>query len=325
MNVREELVSEAREVIAKESKTDAASEPEDGIDSASADHGEDESTDDGEDNQSSKKRKFMTFDEIQRERRLALNRASARDRRKRKKDIMETLSVQVADITKKLSTSEAENKSLRARLAQLESALKQAEMTVATLSRQSPSLASSVRSMVPHSSVLEGRAIEHLMRGSHGASGASGVGLLGGMHSVIDSERAAGLDVQRILAHQQALSLSGTGSMRPHSVRDEPHDPILRAMQALKSRESNSYGMQRLLDGGNASALGGLSRSSAAGISAGSSGLSGSTHFDAYTSLLRQQALQSAAPGREYLDNALLSFLSSSNERIKETRHLGEE
>ena len=68
-----------------------------------------------------------------REKRLAMNRASAKARRKRKKALLDSLANQVLDLTKRNQALELTNKTLRARLEQFESALAQAQATITAL------------------------------------------------------------------------------------------------------------------------------------------------------------------------------------------------
>lgn len=68
-----------------------------------------------------------------REKRLAMNRASARARRKRKKVLIDSLSNQVTDLTKQNQTLMNQNIALKAKLEQLEQSLEQSKSTIATL------------------------------------------------------------------------------------------------------------------------------------------------------------------------------------------------
>ena len=68
-----------------------------------------------------------------REKRLAMNRASARARRKRKKVLLDSLANQVTDLTKRNQTLQLNNDAMRARVDQLESALAQAQSTITSL------------------------------------------------------------------------------------------------------------------------------------------------------------------------------------------------
>lgn len=68
-----------------------------------------------------------------REKRLAMNRASARVRRKRKKVLIDSLSNQVTDLTKQNQTLMNQNIALKAKVEQLEQSLEQSKFTIATL------------------------------------------------------------------------------------------------------------------------------------------------------------------------------------------------
>ena len=75
---------------------------------------------------------------MKRERRLAMNRTSARARRKRKKVLLDTLANQVTELTKQHQALELTNGTLRARVQQLEASLTQSQATIATLLQQQP-------------------------------------------------------------------------------------------------------------------------------------------------------------------------------------------
>jgi myosin heavy subunit len=78
---------------------------------------------------------------VRREKRLAMNRASARARRKRKKVLLDSLANQLTDITKQNQTLQRSNDTLRARVEQLEPLLAQAQATISALVLQAgPSL-----------------------------------------------------------------------------------------------------------------------------------------------------------------------------------------
>jgi hypothetical protein len=69
-----------------------------------------------------------------REKRLAMNRESARARRKRKKVLLESLGSQASEQTKENHTLRIDNEALRSRTQLLESALRHAQATIAALS-----------------------------------------------------------------------------------------------------------------------------------------------------------------------------------------------
>ena len=80
---------------------------------------------------------------VKRERRLAMNRSSARARRKRKKVLLDSLANQVSELTKRHDSLELTNSTLQARIQQLQSSLVQAQATITTLlnGQQHPSSA----------------------------------------------------------------------------------------------------------------------------------------------------------------------------------------
>ena len=76
--------------------------------------------------------------QVRREKRLAMNRASARARRKRKKVMLETLGHQNAELTKQNLDLVNENIALKAQLDKLEAALEQSKVTIAALATRHP-------------------------------------------------------------------------------------------------------------------------------------------------------------------------------------------
>ncbi|CAJ1943309.1 unnamed protein product [Cylindrotheca closterium] len=79
-----------------------------------------------------------------REKRLAMNRASARARRRRKKDLLGSLAAQVQELTNQKHMLQTKNDSLSSRVEKLESALTQAQATITSLSSGAPSVQSSL-------------------------------------------------------------------------------------------------------------------------------------------------------------------------------------
>jgi len=73
---------------------------------------------------------------LRREKRLAMNRESARARRKRKKVLLETLEQQVAELAKRNQRYQAVNEALTGQVRQLESELSMARSTIALLTNQ---------------------------------------------------------------------------------------------------------------------------------------------------------------------------------------------
>lgn len=70
---------------------------------------------------------------VRREKRLAMNRASARARRRRKKDLLDILSAQVTDLKNHNQTLQGANETMNARVEQLEAALNQAKTTITAI------------------------------------------------------------------------------------------------------------------------------------------------------------------------------------------------
>jgi hypothetical protein len=74
---------------------------------------------------------------VRREKRLAMNRASARARRRRKKDLLDILSAQVTDLKHQNQAQQGANETLNARVEQLEAALSQAKTTITAITSSS--------------------------------------------------------------------------------------------------------------------------------------------------------------------------------------------
>lgn len=70
---------------------------------------------------------------LRKEKRLAMNRSSARARRKKKKVLSESLAKQVSELTKRNQTAQLTNKSLQQKVDHLDSALAQAQTMIASL------------------------------------------------------------------------------------------------------------------------------------------------------------------------------------------------
>ena len=85
--------------------------------------------------------------QVRREKRLAMNRASARARRKRKKVMLETLGHQNAELTKQNLDLVNENIALKAQLDKLEAALEQSKVTIAALATRHPGVYTSQPSL----------------------------------------------------------------------------------------------------------------------------------------------------------------------------------
>jgi hypothetical protein len=119
-----------------DTRADTRAEPkeEDTSDEDSNEHSEDEDMEEGEDadssNLSGRPKEVQT---VRREKRLAMNRASARARRKRKKTLLDTLANQVSELSKRNQTLQLSNDTFRGRVEKLESALTQAQATITSL------------------------------------------------------------------------------------------------------------------------------------------------------------------------------------------------
>ena len=95
-----------------------------------------------------------------RSRRLAMNRASARARRKRKKVLLDSLAKQVTELTKQNQVLEQNSQTLQGRAQQLESALAQSQATITQLllnSKTQPSASAALLGNVPTVSSLPTR------------------------------------------------------------------------------------------------------------------------------------------------------------------------
>ena len=124
---------------------------------------------------------------LRREKRLAMNRESARARRKRKKVLLETLEQEVSVLSKKNQSFQVVNENLTARVNLLESELVKAKSTIALLTGQaargisgSDPVASLLQSNadLAHSRLLEDELVRQRALMLHG-SGAGSLGRLG--------------------------------------------------------------------------------------------------------------------------------------------------
>jgi hypothetical protein len=102
---------------------------------------EDDSTLHSDDDEDGSGQQSESFVKMRREKRLAMNRASARARRKRKKVLLDSLGGQLSEMTSQNRTLGISNETLQARVQQLESALSQAQGTISALAAEArPSL-----------------------------------------------------------------------------------------------------------------------------------------------------------------------------------------
>jgi hypothetical protein len=153
---------------------------------------------------------------LRREKRLAMNRESARARRKRKKVLLETLEQQVSDLTKQNQRYRITNETLTLQVAQLENDLALAKSTIAVLSNQSSNLG------------MRSGSLQQAM----GAS--QGYGLGSGVTHGLGSGRAHGLGgamqgVSGMPADLSSFSESSLGSLTASHLQQEQ---LRRAMQA---------------------------------------------------------------------------------------------
>lgn len=109
---------------------------------------------------------FDNLERLRRQKRLAMNRESARNRRRRKKTLLETLEKQVEEMNKINQNLRATNEALTGRVAHLEGELNVAKSTIAMLSGGGG----------------PGQQSQFGLGGSAAASGFPGVGAGGGDH-----------------------------------------------------------------------------------------------------------------------------------------------
>lgn len=112
------------------------------------------------------------FKRFRREKRLAMNRASARARRKKKKVMLESLGHQVTELTKKNQSLQGTNETLIRKIDRLETALSQARETIASLLEGRQDGVVDVASALPPSLSTTG-----LLAGTMPGSGLVGTGL----------------------------------------------------------------------------------------------------------------------------------------------------
>lgn len=98
--------------------------------------GYDSETEDDEGNNGSMEGGGDELNRLRREKRLAMNRESAKARRKRKKMLLETLEQQVADLAKRNQRYQVANEQLTGKVQQLESELLVARQTIALLTNR---------------------------------------------------------------------------------------------------------------------------------------------------------------------------------------------
>ena len=203
-----------------------------------------------------KRRQGLDYDTLRREKRLAMNRATARERRRRKKERMELLEQRVQDLTQKNSIIQESNEVLRARVAQLEAQLKMANSTAegsqvstnnsqASLSHTEPSAQGFV-----DASRQDWRASARLSNTSNG--GAGGGPLIGGLLGRLQQHSATNASniCQAWLANSQAKS----------SRSDAPSPTHLPSPGLSQPWRSSSAGLDSSFSTGLLSATAGMSQ-----------------------------------------------------------------
>jgi len=143
-----------------------------------------------------------------REKRLAMNRASARARRKRKKELLSSLAAQVQELTSKNEKLQNKNDSLSNRVEQLQSALSEAKQTITTLSNAGPA----VQALPLAGAVTSDLGLRSLLLGG-GAAGLGGAGLYGDT-ALLNARAVQQLELQnqlRLLNATSGLGAAATG------------------------------------------------------------------------------------------------------------------
>lgn len=121
----QQAASAAAGLTYKKRKSDDSSSDEDSQDGLGPSGGEDSGGKLGEGN--------SNLDRLRRQKRLAMNRESARNRRKRKKMLLETLEKQVEEMNQVNTRLRTTNEALTARVTQLESELTMSKSTIAMI------------------------------------------------------------------------------------------------------------------------------------------------------------------------------------------------
>ena len=144
---------------------------------------------------------------LRREKRLAMNRASARARRKRKKVLLDSLANQVTELTKRNQAVQLANETLRAKVDQLESALSQAQATIASL-LSDPRQAALTQSLGRHDLGIAATAQQETLRALLQAPSASlnpAASMLAGNAS-IGAAAAGSVSLSDLLAQHKLLN-----------------------------------------------------------------------------------------------------------------------
>lgn len=195
---------------------------------------------------------------VRREKRLAMNRASARARRRRKKDLLDTLSTQVSDLTNQKQALQTANEGLKARVEQLEAALHQATNTITAIASAS-SGASGLSSTTiggGGGNTDEAR-LRSLLLGAGisggGCNGTAGSGIgLGLGDSFINARAAQLLQQQNQMKLLEGLGASGAGGgglgriFPPQQQQPSSADLGFAGLQTLGSLLSQNLGQNRV-------------------------------------------------------------------------------
>jgi hypothetical protein len=149
---------------------------------------------------------------VRREKRLAMNRASARARRKRKKVLLDSLATQVTELTRRNQTIQLANDTLRGRVEHLESALGQAQTTIAALlaeARQNAELSQQLGVRADIRAATTSQQQENLRALLQAAASSSlnpgGPGLLGGVGGAAGTVGASTI-ASRLAQHTNLLN-----------------------------------------------------------------------------------------------------------------------
>ena len=146
---------------------------------------------------------------LRREKRLAMNRASARARRKRKKVLLDSLANQVTELTKRNQAIQLANETLRSKVDQLESALAQSQATIASLlsdPRQAALSQPIVRPDLGVAASAHQDALRALLQVPPASLNPAAAGMLAGTASIPGATAAGGASLSERLAQHKLLN-----------------------------------------------------------------------------------------------------------------------
>lgn len=132
---------------------------------------------------------------LRREKRLAMNRESARARRKRKKVLLQTMEQQVAEMTKRNQQFQLTNESLTARVNELETELGIARSTINILSKQIPGQGVALNNMA---GITSQESLRRLLQAQQGSAFAQ---------QGLAASNAPGLRLEDALLRRHALDM----------------------------------------------------------------------------------------------------------------------